>query len=30
METWANEADVGGKLLSSIPKIRLQGFSFFT
>jgi uncharacterized protein len=30
METWAKEADAGGKPLSSIPKIPLQGFSFFT
>ena len=28
METWAKEADGAGKPLSSIPKIRLQGFSF--
>ena len=30
METWAKEADTSGKPLSSIPKIRLQGFSIFT
>jgi predicted metal-dependent hydrolase len=30
MEAWAKQADATGKPLSSIPKIRLQGFSFFT
>ena len=30
METWAKKADAAGKPLSSIPKIRLQGFSIFT
>lgn len=30
MEAWAKEAEATGKLHSPIPKIRLQGFSFFT
>jgi predicted metal-dependent hydrolase len=31
MEAWANQASAAaGKRLSSIPKIHLQGFSFFT
>jgi predicted metal-dependent hydrolase len=30
MEAWAKEAETGdGRPLSSIPKIRFQGFSFF-